>query len=350
MKNSLTFFMVCFLCLACTDAVDLTSLNKDLDNRNAAVSSQGIIVSPGPVEFYRWSRLQDTNMQVPGTHVNKGVVIKVNGNAYCYKVFHVSAPGPTIIEKRTYKLNKSTHQWQLYEIDLSQFFENFEYLFSYGPYAYGIAGDKRVGMININTGQFRWMAPFPGITSYLVTAVTIGSDGYILGGSFAGTDAPSRDQYWKYDIIRDRWTDLGGLPRGARSGSTAFVVGNKIYYGHGYQGTSKHDGNYRSDWLELNPSNNTYNVLANFPGAPRAWVHGFVLNDKIYLGWGGSRQEEFNDFWEYNPAENRWREKTKLGYIRYKQEFAIDNSGYIVDIENNEFWRYGDPTSINRLP
>jgi hypothetical protein len=287
-------------------------------------------------------------------------LFKVNGNAYCHK-----AHSPSNSEERTYKFNKSTKQWQVYQINLEQFFENFKYLFSYAHYVYGVAHDKRVGMININTGQFRWMASFPGVYDNGngdMIAVTIGSDGYVLGGSeyVELVGERSVDQYWKYDIIRDRWTDLGGLPDGGRSRSSAFVVGTKIYYGLGFQG--EHDSSepdwgdtYSNDWFALDPSNNTYSRLSNFPGEARAEAKGFVINGKVCVGWGatiyvnGQGWEGQHDFWEFDPVGNRWTEKANPGpTFSWGRAFSLDNTGYILSFSDDDaFWRYGNLTDIN---
>src|SRR5687767_1019815 len=174
MKISLSFLIVCLACLACNDAVDLTSISKDLGNRNPIVAPQDIVISP--YDPYRWTRLPDFNTQVlADMYTATHTVFTLNSNAYCHRVFR--KVGTNQVERRTYKLNKSTKQWEIYGIDLTQFFQDFDYLFSFRQYVYGIAGDKRVGRIDINTGQFRSMASFPGVSPHYVTAVAIGSDG-----------------------------------------------------------------------------------------------------------------------------------------------------------------------------
>src|SRR5688500_12515907 len=244
MKILLSFLIVCFTCLACNDAVDLTSINKDLDNRNATVAPQDIVISP--YDPYRWTRLQDPNTPPPDGHSDNAVTFKVKGSVYCVRGY---------AEKNTYKFNESTKQWQPYAVDLTQFFDDFKYLFSYANNIYGISNDNQttIGSLNINTGQFNTMSPFPGTRSVHHTTFTVGSDGYLLGGRALPT-VTALNQFWKYDFIRDAWTDLGELPGGARVGGTAFVVGTKVYYGLGYQTQSINNQSiikYKNDWIVI---------------------------------------------------------------------------------------------------
>jgi hypothetical protein len=353
MKILLSFLIVCFACFACNDAVDLTSINKDLDNRNATVAPQDIVISP--YDPYRWTRLYDPSIPAPNEYNSSGVAFKVNGSVYCATGYP---------EKNTYKLNENTKRWEPYAIDLSQFFFKFKYLFSYSNRIYGISDldGRTIGAVNINTGQFHTMSPFPGTKWLSATKVVVGSDGYLLGGREWPTLA-AINQFWKYDFIRDAWTDMGELPGGGRVGGTAFVVDSKIYYGLGYQTewiNNELIKKYKDDWMLIDPSNssNVYATRANFPGQKRTGGKGFVIDGKIYVGWGNGDGTSLQDFWQFNPDTNKWIEKPQPGHRPMFNDdigvFSAGNIGYVISFVTYApyqfFWQYSNRTTVTPLP
>jgi hypothetical protein len=348
MKNLLSFLIVCFACLACTDAVDLTSISKDLDNRNATVSPQGTIISP--TDIYRWTELPTSSMPSPdGDYDYSGETFKVNGNVY-------SVVGGA--EENTYKFNKSTKLWEPYPIDLTQFFDRFRYIFSYSSYIYGLDDDNLLGRININTGQFHLMtSTFPGPWSVGNSTFTIGNQGYVLGGRTMATYV-SINRFWKYDFLHDTWTDMGELPGGARTSGRAFAIGDKVYYGLGWQTQTINNEKiikYKNDWMVFDPSiinsGNVYPQQANFPGTKRAGAKGFVIDGKIYVGWGIAQSGgSLKDFWQFNPATNRWTEKpypeNSTLNDPFIEAFSVGNVGYVIGYARC-FWQYSNPMGVN---
>lgn len=134
-----------------------------------------------------------------------------------------------------------------------------------------------------------------------------------------------------------------------------------MYFGLGYDYLNFNGQSikrYKNDWYQITPA--TYNgysaVKADFPQA-RASAKGFVINDKIYVGWGRNNSGLQNDLWEYNPAKNLWTQKatcpaTNGGQNNYGSNlnaFSIDNVGYLVKGDLAEFWRYSK-TSLVPVP
>lgn len=343
MKILLSFLIVCFACIACNDAVDLTSINKDLDNRNATISPQGIIV---PAPTYQWYELPDEEMEAPDGYYFLGSIFKCNGNVYARNGTH---------EYNTYKLNVNTKAWELHPINLNQFYQNYYILFSNGSYLYGLSmdGQNRVGAININSGDFLLRAPFPGVYGDSYATVTIGNNAYLMGGT---TSSSTINQFWKFDFVRNQWTDLGKLPGGSRGGASAFVVEDKIYFGLGYQIRYVNNTKvktYKSDWLLIDPNNtsNYYITRANFPGEPRAHTTGFVINNKVYLGWAAGDSRAYDDFWEFNPSTNTWAEKATPESVKQMKCFSVDDTGYAVDFGGpGRFWQYKAPATVTPVP
>jgi hypothetical protein len=345
-KLSALLIIMCFACFACQDAIDLKAPNEDLSNLNGTLPSNQQITVFDP---YRWSRLSDLNMAAVGQELRGGDIFKVNGNVYCRRWFTENS----YLNEKTFKFNKSTKQWDAHPIDLNQFLRDFTYFFSQGNFMYGVDYQHRMAMFNIVTGQFEWRAPFPGETYTHVSAVRIGTDGYVLGGmQYGGDHVWGVDQYWKYDFVRDRWTDMGPLPGGGRGYSSAFVVGTKIYFGLGMSSQPQSvwdDYIYSALWIAIDPSNNTYSWQSPHP-AGLGMAKGFVIDDKIYVGWGWNRGYPGVKFWQFNPEGNKWTEKTNPGFSGDIEAFSIEEKGYAMSFENEQFWQYADRTAINQLP
>src|SRR5688572_25963833 len=115
MKKLSALFILCAACLACEDAVDLKAIDE---NRVMGYGTGSSIGDISVIDRYRWSRLSDLNMSSPGADPVRGEVFKVNDNAYCRRLFvEIGEPW----REKTYKFNKSTKEWDPYQIDFAQF-------------------------------------------------------------------------------------------------------------------------------------------------------------------------------------------------------------------------------------
>lgn len=168
-------------------------------------------------------------------------------------------------------------------------------------------------------------------------------------------------ELWEYNFDTNVWTNKGSMPGGPRAGGSAFVIGNDVYVGLGF--TSLHNGylyrGWSGDWIKFNPSNPTaVTTLQSFPGIKRTDAPGFVLNNKIYLGWGIPRDagaENPDDFWEYNPSTNVWTEKAKCPtdtrtFHGNHAAFAQGNAGYVVIGCLTKLWRYSNTSAVPMPP
>jgi N-acetylneuraminic acid mutarotase len=118
--------------------------------------------------------------------------------------------------------------------------------------------------------------------------------------------------------------------------ATAIAVGDKIYVGLGYNGaTSDFRNTVAKDWYEYDPAANKWTAKANFPGVARSNAVGFAINNKIYVGLGSfystTQNDTFNDFYEYDPAADKWTNKANfIGAGRDQPVwFSIGNKGYV---------------------
>jgi hypothetical protein len=157
---------------------------------------------------------------------------------------------------------------------------------------------------------------------------SIGSKGYIgLGYVQFGPDPMSPGtnsaDFWEYDPASDTWTQKANFAGGARYGAVGFSIGSKGYVGLGA---------YQNDFWEYNPATNAWTQKAALGTVNRSYATGFGLKGKGYAGLGwDSQYNGLRDWWEYNPVSDSWTQKSNYpGSTEYSPKgFAIGNLGYV---------------------
>ncbi|MEO8148391.1 MAG: DNRLRE domain-containing protein [Bacteroidia bacterium] len=97
---------------------------------------------------------------------------------------------------------------------------------------------------------------------------------------------------------------------------------------------------------------NTWHQKASYPNSGRYASLGFSIGQYGYIG-GGYNGSNFDDFWQYDPVNNTWTQKSNLpAALRIANSFVINNFGYItggIDNSSNKnfhLWQY-DPNTNN---
>jgi len=172
-----------------------------------------------------------------------------------------------------------------------------------------------------NTGGWRKVASLPlristfdskvyQLGRYEASAFAVADTGYAGGGeTFGGQQL--RD-FWKFippssALDTGRWELAGFFPGLSRIGAVSFSIGNKAFYGTGYNTFS----GYLSDWWEFDPSSVTWRARTEFPGEKRADALGFSVQGRGFLGTGrgvmlksngqGFDPDIYSNFWIYTP-------------------------------------------------
>ena len=142
---------------------------------------------------------------------------------------------------------------------------------------------------------------------------SIGNKGYVLG---------CYGDFYEYDPEQDTWTPKKFFPGNTKAAIAGFTIGGKGYAGmnidnisnKGYTGTNRDNnaGSPSSDFWEYTPETDTWREVADFPGKPRNSGVMFTVGNKGYFGLGyegGSSATYLLDMWEYDPAANSWQQK-----------------------------------------
>ena len=182
-------------------------------------------------------------------------------------------------------------------------------------------------------------ANFSGGSRGLAASFFIGTKAYVGTGYHSNY----KNDFWEYDPSNNTWTQkatYGGVPR---SHATGFSIDGK-----GYMGTGN-NGSVLKDFWEYDPTINTWTRKADFGGTARINACSFSIGNKGYLGTGLDANNNYTkDFWEYNPASNAWTRKADFGGVgRYAAaSFVIGTKGYLgtgvsfTTVNTKDFWEY----------
>jgi N-acetylneuraminic acid mutarotase len=174
----------------------------------------------------------------------------------------------------------------------------------------------------------------------LAVAFSVGNKGYY--GTGYDNDYNKLNDFWKFDPLAEKghqWTRISDFEGSARYGAVAFAINGKAYLISGF------DGNYLNDTWEFNPDNETWTEVIGsgaFPGSKRMNALSFILGDKAYICTGKSNSY-VKDFWEYDATNNTWTEKRKIMDLsddsyddsytiirEFGSAFVIDSKAYVT--------------------
>jgi len=194
------------------------------------------------------------------------------------------------------------------------------------------------------------VADFPGAGRVGAVAFSIDGIGYVG----MGRDGQNKyKDFYAYDPDQDTWTAVASFGGDKASFGVAFVIGNA-----GYVCTGEGNG-FVNDFYKFVPgtTGGTWTRLAKISNATpesfdddydvvRSKAVAFTSNGKGYIATGG-KSAPGNDVWEYDPATDRWTEKTNFeGSPRQSAvAFTINNKGYVLTGVNSSFnfddiWRF----------
>jgi N-acetylneuraminic acid mutarotase len=189
------------------------------------------------------------------------------------------------------------------------------------------------------TNIFTQRKDFGGIARNGATGFSIGSKGYVATGFNLGS--PLAD-LWEYDPATDNWTSKDPLPGPARSGAISLSLGGKGYVGTGIVGGAS--PTYFNDFYEYDPANNSWAPVANvgIGVAGRTSAARFVIENKAYVG-GGSSNGARQDFWAYTP--NAWQSVPDITTgpgVGTGFSFSIGTKGFVQ--ASSQLWMF-DPAT-----
>lgn len=131
---------------------------------------------------------------------------------------------------------------------------------------------------------------FPGtIPASFASYFSAGNRGYVV---------LTNNQVWQFNPDNLTWTRKNDFPGSARVHALSFVIGSYAYFGAGR--TTNSSQIYDDIW-RYNYSNDTWTIATKIP-VQRYSATVFTIENKVYIGFGLSKEKELYDFYEYDPA------------------------------------------------
>jgi hypothetical protein len=190
--------------------------------------------------------------------------------------------------------------------------------------------------------ESRLLSPLPDQARDDAVGFTIDGIGYVTGGR--KTDFGISNQLWAYDPSSDTWEARAQFPGNPRQYSSSFVLDNKGYV---FCGLSDPSLTLDEVW-RYDPNSNSWTQMSDFPGGNRYAPISFVLNGIAYAGLGKEDNNNYHDdLWRYYPDEDEWMLAAQFPKALYSAiSLSIDGQELIglgVDSEeahSNEAWLF----------
>lgn len=146
-----------------------------------------------------------------------------------------------------------------------------------------------------NADKWTRLTDLGGDARILAVGFSLQGKGYIGTGVGPGRD-PDRilRDLWEYDRAKDRWVERASLPL-RTAAAVGFQIQNEGFIGTGGAETA------RPNFYKYNPVKNTWTQIADFAGGERVNAVGFSIGPKGYVGTGylpPASPEDQKDFWE----------------------------------------------------
>ncbi len=220
--------------------------------------------------------------------------------------------------------------------------------FSIGEYVY-VGG----GRMSIVGGSNEWWSFHPAtgiwapIKSFpsdpgIIRSVSFDNEefGYVGLGYDTGTGDLLKDM-WRYDPQADEWEPMSPFSGEGILNATRISGADKCYVAFGAIDLNVED--YSREIWAYTPDSDSWELVTEIPSFERYYGIGFVKENKLYVGLGGTNDAAYRDFWEYDLDQATWTQKADFptDYSLICQSFDIDGNMYVQEGINNEN-RQGD--------
>jgi N-acetylneuraminic acid mutarotase len=159
---------------------------------------------------------------------------------------------------------------------------------------------------------------------------SIGDYAYVGMGDTSVNTVKLVPNFYRYDPSMDTWQPIATFPGKPRTSAITFVVN-----GMGYVGLGSTTDSLYSDMFRYDPTTDTWTQLNNFAGGARYGAFAFEVNNAAYIGAGvdiPATEHYLNDLWKYDPVADTWENKGNGSFETRRESlaFSINGKGYMV--------------------
>lgn len=229
------------------------------------------------------------------------------------------------------------------------------YDFAYGNDLYEIYTELSTYSLTTQKQTLNAGPKFPGTGSVGLFKLVSQKAYALMNGKEA---SKPNNEIWEYDLTAKKWTRKADFPGTPRDGGIAISINGKLYFGTGNEYTKARPGYATTlkDWWEYDPATDKWAQKADMPETAYD-LGGFNANGKAVVGmgltFGGTNNRE--GWWEYNPQTNTWRTLAKItgdyetfGEEIWDQPFAGKNYALLLNKARTSYfmWIYDAATGV----
>lgn len=184
----------------------------------------------------------------------------------------------------------------------------------------------------------------PGCYSTLMASFVHKERGYLVSTGAMWDEYPMT--VWMFDPVSGKWSKRADFPGEKVSNTLVLVAEERVFVICGRFAYGKDPFHSNCLW-EYVPDTDTWFRRADFPGTGRSDMHGFVIDGRLYAGFGyentrGEWLDYTRDLWEYLPERDVW--EPRAGITKWKPDYftfsaGTDQGGYI-GCANDGIWMY----------
>ncbi len=203
---------------------------------------------------------------------------------------------------------------------------------SIGDYGYLLTGTKNSSTASKDfyrydaaSDTWQQLSDFPGAARSFSIGAAYNGKGYI-GFGMMGSGAMLND-LWSYDTTSENWTQLASCPCQGRRHPTFSIneAAGKIYVGKGDNGN-----NNLSDWWEYDIATDQWTQRPNFPNVARHHPFHFSIGNYTYTGLGHG-PNIYSDLYRYDPSDHTWQKMANAPGARVAgTQFSYDGYGFVL--------------------
>jgi N-acetylneuraminic acid mutarotase len=157
---------------------------------------------------------------------------------------------------------------------------------------------KTTWKYNPQSDQWSQVGEFPGLARARAVAVSDGSR-FFSGSGFSGRNMTD---WWEYFPDTNTWEEKQKMPDKGRVNALAFSVENRFFVGTGRYFAGRYNGGHlKNDVMEYDAANDQWYSRGSIPGEARENAIAFVIDNRVYLGFGENDTETLTDIYSFKP-------------------------------------------------
>ena len=157
---------------------------------------------------------------------------------------------------------------------------------------------------NPETDMWRQLSDYQGIGSFEMVGFTVYKKGFVGLGDGGPESSDSRD-FWEYDPVSDEWTRLADFPGRERRGAAGYSISENGYVGMGFGKLSNDYYDIFQDFWRYDVGKNKWSRLSDIPYKGRLGSVSFIIGNKAYICSGINNDYQYGSSQEslivFNP-------------------------------------------------